>query len=99
MFASFAEYERETIKERTRAGLHRAFRGGRHFGAVPYGYRADKHGYLQIVPEEADIVRDIITNVAEGSTLYREAKRLNNLGIPTSGWRYDSGKRRPGSRA
>ena len=30
MLASFAEYERETIRERTRAGLHRAFRGGKH---------------------------------------------------------------------
>src|SRR5918998_2341944 len=33
MLASFAEYERETIAERTRAGLHRAFRNGKHFGA------------------------------------------------------------------
>jgi site-specific DNA recombinase len=30
MLASFAEYERETIRERTRAGLHRAFGGGKH---------------------------------------------------------------------
>ena len=29
MLASFAEYERETIGERTRAGLHRAFRNGK----------------------------------------------------------------------
>src|SRR5215217_8157389 len=40
MLASFAEYERAAIGERTRAGLHRAYRGGRHMGAVPYGYRA-----------------------------------------------------------
>ena len=30
MLASFAEYEREAIRERRRAGLHRAFRGGKH---------------------------------------------------------------------
>src|SRR3954462_5622215 len=53
MLASFAEYERETIKERTRAGLHRAYRGGKHFGAAPYGYRTDDRGLLQVVPEEA----------------------------------------------
>ena len=46
MLASFAEYERETIRERTRAGLHRAYRGGKHFGAAPYGYRADDQGLL-----------------------------------------------------
>lgn len=56
ILASFAEYERETIRQRTRAGMHRAFRSGRHFGVAPYGYRADEHGHLQIVPEEAAIL-------------------------------------------
>ena len=32
MLASFAEYERGTIRERTQAGLHRAFRDGKHTG-------------------------------------------------------------------
>src|ERR687897_443133 len=38
MLASFAEYERGTIKERTQAGLHRAFRAGKQMGCIPYGY-------------------------------------------------------------
>jgi site-specific DNA recombinase len=67
-------------------------------GVVPYGYRTDEHGHLQIVPEEAAVVQQIIEGVAQGSTLYAEAKRLNDLGHPTPGWRYGSGKRRPGSR-
>jgi site-specific DNA recombinase len=98
MLASFAEYERETIRERTRAGLHRAYRGGKHFGAAPYGYRTDEGGFLQVVPEEAEIVRGIIENVAEGSTLYAEAKRLNELGLATPGWRYGNGNKRPGAK-
>src|SRR5215217_5334050 len=98
MLASFAEYERETIRERTRAGLHRPYRGGKHFGAAPYGYRTDESGFLQIVPEEAEIVREIIENVAEGSTLYAEAKRLNDLGLATPGWRYGNGKKRTGAK-
>jgi site-specific DNA recombinase len=98
MLASFAEYERETIRERTRAGLHRAYRGGKHFGAAPYGYRTDESGLLQVVHEEAEIVREIIENVAEGSTLYAEAKRLNDLGLATPGWRYGGGKKRPGAK-
>lgn len=97
MLASFAEYERETIRERTRAGLHRAFRGGRHFGAAPYGYRADEDGHLQIVPEEAEIVRQIVSNIAAGSTLYAEAQRLSDLEVPTPGWRYGTREKRPGS--
>jgi len=98
MLASFAEYERETIRERTQAGLHRAYRGGKHFGAAPYGYRTDDRSLLRVVPEEAEIVRGIIENVAEGSTLYAEAKRLNDLGLATPGWRYGNGKKRPGAK-
>jgi DNA invertase Pin-like site-specific DNA recombinase len=29
MLASFAEYERGTLRERTQAGLHRAFKNGK----------------------------------------------------------------------
>src|SRR5919107_1134533 len=74
MLASFAEYERAAIAERTRSGLHRAYRGGKHTGRIPYGYRLtpDEHG-LEIVEEEARIVREIIANVAEGSTRSGEA--------------------------
>jgi site-specific DNA recombinase len=50
------------------------------------------------VPEEAEIVRGIIENVAEGSTLYAEAKRLNDIGLATPGWRYGNGKKRPGAK-
>src|ERR687890_1800233 len=39
MLASFAEYERETIRERTQAGQRRAFKNGRQMGSIPYGYK------------------------------------------------------------
>ena len=96
MLASFAEYERETIGERTRAGLHRAYRNGTYTGRIPYGYCLDDNARLEVVAEEAAIVREIISNVAEGSTLYGEAKRLNDLGVPSPGWRYGTGGRKPG---
>src|SRR5215207_4454946 len=79
MLASFAEYERETIGERTRAGLHRAFRNGTYTGRIPYGYCLDEGARLNVVADEAAIVREITANIAEGSTLHREAKRLNDL--------------------
>lgn len=96
MLASFAEYERESIVERTRAGLHRAYRNGKHTGRIPYGYRLDEDARLEVVAVEAAIVREIITNIAEGSTLYGEAKRLNDAGVPSPGWRYGTGERKPG---
>jgi site-specific DNA recombinase len=86
MLASFAEYERETIGERTRAGLHRALRNGKHAGRIPYGYKLspDESG-LEVVEEEARIVREILANIAEGATLYGESKRLNDEGVPSPG--------------
>jgi site-specific DNA recombinase len=96
MLASFAEYERETIGERTRAGLHRAYRNGKHTGRIPYGYRIGEDGRLEVVEEEAAIVREIIANVAAGSTLYQQSKRLNDHGVPSPGWRFKSGERKHG---
>src|SRR5215217_944343 len=93
MLASFAEYERETIGERTRAGLHRALRNGKFPGRLPYGYKlsasleADESS-LVVVEEEARIIREIIANIASGSTLYSESKRLNDEGVPSPGWRF-----------
>ena len=96
MLASFAEYERETIRERTRAGLHRAYRGGRHMGAIPYGYDIAADGSFVVVEEEARIVRQIVANIAGGATLYSEAKRLNDEGEPSPGHRYRGKPRKHG---
>ena len=35
MLGSFAEFERSTIKQRTRDGLHREYREGRYMGPIP----------------------------------------------------------------
>src|SRR5215203_7411827 len=96
MLASFAEYERETIRERTRAGLHRAYRGGRHMGAIPYGYDIAADGSFVVVEEEARIVRQIVANIAGGATLYSEAKRLNDEGEPSPGHRFRGKPRKHG---
>jgi len=73
MLDSFAEYDRENIRERTQAGLHRAFRRGKHMGRIPYGYRANADSQLEVVEQEAEIVREIIANIAGSSTLYAES--------------------------
>jgi hypothetical protein len=49
---------------------------------------------LEIVEGEARIVREIISNIAAGATLYSESKRLNEEGIPSPGYRYRDGERR-----
>jgi site-specific DNA recombinase len=92
--ASVAELERENIRTRTRDGLHRAFRAGKYMGVVPYGYAANKDARLEIVPEEAEMVREIFGRITEGASLYSVAKDLNERHIPPPGRRYGSGKRR-----
>ena len=89
MLASFAEYDRHSIIERTHAGQRRAYKNGRHGGAIPYGYDIAPDGSFVVVEEEAAIVREIITNIAEGgASAYAETKRLNAEGVPSPGTRY-----------
>jgi site-specific DNA recombinase len=95
--AAFAEYERELIRERTRAGLHRAYKNGTHTGRIPYGFDIDEQSRFVVVPEEAAVVRQIIANIASGATLYSESKRLNNEGIPSPGYRFRDGEGRKGT--
>jgi site-specific DNA recombinase len=94
MLGVVSELERSNIKERTRAGLYRAHRDGRHLAPVPFGYRANEAGRLEIVPEEAEVVHQIIESIANGATLYSEAERLNALGVRPPSWKYASGKKR-----
>jgi site-specific DNA recombinase len=97
MLASFAEYERETIRERTQAGLHRALRNGKHLGMIPYGYDIAPDGSFVIVEDEARIVAEIIANIAAGAALYSEAERLNDEGVPSPGSKYRGKPRKYGS--
>jgi DNA invertase Pin-like site-specific DNA recombinase len=89
MLASFAEYERASIRERTQAGLHRALRNGRFPGSIPYGFMPahDERG-LEVVESEAAVVREIVANIAGGTTLNSETQRLNTLGISPPSWKY-----------
>jgi len=98
MLASFAEYERGTIRDRTQTGLHRALRAGKQPGRVPYGYRIADDGSFEVVEDEARIVAQIFTNIAESSTIYREVGRLNDEGVPSPGYRVSGKERVPGER-
>ena len=95
MLGSFAEFERASIRERTRDGLHRAYRNGRQTGVIPYGFTIGEDGTFVVAEDEARVVAQIFENIAGGATLYSEAKRLDDLGTPPPGLRYRSGKRTP----
>src|SRR5215210_4206332 len=97
MLASFAEFERATITERSRDGLHRAFSNGKQVGRIPYGYDMSEDGKEFVVVEnEACVVRQIIASIAAGATLYSEAKRLNDESEPSPGYKYRGRPRKHG---
>lgn len=96
MLASFSEFERATITERSRDGLHRAFKSGKQFGRIPFGYDVGEDYAFVVVEDEARIVREIIANIAAGATLYSEAKRLNDEGEPSPGRKYKGRPRQHG---
>jgi site-specific DNA recombinase len=97
MLASFAEFERASIRERAQAGLHRALRNGKQLGMISYGYDIAPDGSFVIVEDEARIVAEIIANIAAGAALYSEAERLNDEGVPSPGSKYRGKPRKYGS--
>lgn len=80
--------ESERIKERMLRGRRaRAESGKKTAGPIPYGYRNPAkhepgHGTLQIVEEQASVVRRIFALALEGKGAGRIAAELNRLGIP-----------------
>jgi site-specific DNA recombinase len=71
ILAVFAQLERDTIIERTKEGHHKRARKGLWGGGPqPFGYRWNKElEKLEIVPEEAQIVRGIYRRFLDGHTL------------------------------
>lgn len=58
MIASFAQHERRLIAERMSGGRERVAKEGKWVtGVPPFGYKVNKDKFLEIVPEEAKIVR------------------------------------------
>ena len=85
----FAEYERTKIAERFRLGKIRKTKEGHIISPEgPYGYTfikksEAKHGYYEINNEEATVVKQIFSFIAdEGLSIRKLAGRLQHLGIP-----------------
>lgn len=84
IFAAMAEWERETILERTDAGRQeRGRKDGERGGRMPMGYRRTGQG-IEVDTTRAADVRRIFALRAEGHTLRAIADRLNAAGVPCS---------------
>lgn len=53
------------------------------FGRICYGYRMDKQGLVEIVPEEAEVVRTVFELYRSGNSLKAIQGYLFNYGIPS----------------
>lgn len=83
ILSSFNQMESENIQMRTSMGREaKAKEGGYAGGKPPIGYRA-VNGALEIVPEEAEIVRLVFKLRKEGGTLIGIAEELNRRGYRT----------------
>ena len=75
-----AEMERENITKRTSSGRKvKASKGGYSGGRPPYGY-TPSNGKLVIVPEEAEVVRYVISAKDSGVTYQAICDKLNAEG-------------------
>ena len=86
LFMSRREYK--TIKRRLEAGRLATIKNGNHIGIPPYGYKrsqpAPKVHTLEIVPEEAEIVRLIYNLYLEGHGAKYISSQLNHMGITSA---------------
>jgi site-specific DNA recombinase len=92
ILGSFAEFERELISDRTRRGRrHKVEVRKKYLGSLTsYGYRytpidraAGQEGFLEIIPSEAFVVRQIFEWVdREGLSAHKVLRRLNERRIP-----------------
>ncbi len=92
MLLSFAQFEREVIGERVRDKIAASKRKGLWVGGpVPLGYRSvDKK--LEIVPEEADLVRKIFEGYLRLGSIGALAASLNAEGIKPKPRRLANGR-------
>lgn len=80
----FAELERNTTSERvTSVMLSRANTGAWNGGRIPYGYALTPEKSFAIVENEAEVVRRIFDEYADGASILSITRDLNEDGIKT----------------
>lgn len=79
VLAILAQWELETISERTADGIAQMVENGKYpYGRLPYGYRRDSNKYLYIDESEAAVVRRVFDLACSGLTIKEiEIKLLN----------------------
>ena len=87
ILSCFAQAESESISKNVSWGVRQSFKNGK----VPIkystllGYRKGKNKLPEIIPDEAEIVKEIYRNYLDGMSLKQIADSLNSKGLTTKG--------------
>jgi site-specific DNA recombinase len=93
MHGVIGQMQREEGARKTRRGLAGVVRSGRSAGGRAYGYRpiSGKPGELEIVPDEAEVIRRVFSMYAAGTAPRSIAATLNSEGVaPPRGARWNA---------
>ena len=82
LLASFAQEESRSASENVKWRIRKKFESGIPTGSSLLGYQF-KDGTLQVVPEEAEIVRQIFSDFLSGMGRVAIARKLNRMGLTT----------------
>ena len=82
LLASFAQEESRSASENQKWRIRKKFEQGLTVTGYMFGYR-QKNGVLVVVPEEAEVVRQIFTDFLSGMGRTANAKKLTRLEVPT----------------
>ena len=82
VLGSLAEFERETIVDRIKAGIAEKARQGELVGPLPLGYTRDESGAVILDSGTAPLIRDAFVRYATGRYSLREMARwANDMGL------------------
>ena len=87
IMSCFAQAESESISKNVAWGIRQSFKNGN----VPMqyarllGYQKGKNDLPEIVPDEAEIVREIFRRYLDGASMEQIAESLNSRGLTTKG--------------
>lgn len=81
----FAEYYSKELAQKVKRGIMDNVSKCYTVGRVPLGYRRGADGRYEIVPEEADLVREIYARFRAGEELASISRDLNSRGLTTKG--------------
>lgn len=82
LIATFAEFERNLIGDRTREALASKRADGYRVGEIPLGFEADPDGRLLPIEEEQQVIARILQLRDAGFGYLRIANELNDAGTP-----------------